>query len=61
MATVGIREDDAYLHLLPLFHIADLAIAFSVMHAGGKNVLMAKFDPELALQLIEQERITTIR
>ena len=59
MATVGIREDDAYLHLLPLFHIADLAIAFSVMHAGGKNVLMAKFDPELALRLIEQERITT--
>jgi long-chain acyl-CoA synthetase len=60
MATVGIREDDAYLHLLPLFHIADLAIAFSVMHAGGKNVLMAKFDPELALQLIEKEKITTI-
>ena len=60
MATVGLREDDSYLHLLPLFHIADLALSFSVMHAGGKNVIMAKFDPELALQLIEKERITTI-
>lgn len=60
LATVGIKEDDAYLHLLPLFHIADLALAFSVMHAGGKNVLMTKFDPELALQLIEKEKITTI-
>lgn len=60
MATVGLREENAYLHLLPLFHIADLALAFSIMHAGGKNVLMPKFDPELALQLIEKEKITTI-
>lgn len=60
IATVGIREEDSYLHLLPLFHIADLALAFSIMHAGGKNVIMPKFDPELALQLIEKERITTI-
>jgi acyl-CoA synthetase (AMP-forming)/AMP-acid ligase II len=60
MATMGLRENDAYLHLLPLFHIADLALAFSTMHAGGKNVLMTKFDPELALKLIEKEKITTI-
>jgi acyl-CoA synthetase (AMP-forming)/AMP-acid ligase II len=60
MAVMGLREEDSYLHLLPLFHIADLALSFSVMHAGGKNVLMAKFDPENALQLMEKERITTI-
>lgn len=60
MATVGLREEDAYLNLLPLFHIADLALAFSVMHAGGKNVLMPRFDPEVALELIEKERITVI-
>ncbi len=60
MATVGIGENDAYVHLLPLFHIADLALAFAIMHAGGKNVLMTKFDPELALKIIEIEKITTI-
>jgi acyl-CoA synthetase (AMP-forming)/AMP-acid ligase II len=60
MATMGLNEDDSYLHLLPLFHIADLALSFSVLHAGGKNVLMSKFDPEHALQLIEKEKITTI-
>jgi acyl-CoA synthetase (AMP-forming)/AMP-acid ligase II len=58
MATMGLREDDSYLHMLPLFHIADLALSFAVMHAGGKNVLMTKFDPELALQSIEKEKIT---
>jgi len=60
MAVMGLEEQDSYLHLLPLFHIADLALSFSVMHAGGKNVLMPKFDSEAALQLIEKERITTI-
>lgn len=60
IATVGLREEDSYLHLLPLFHIADLALAFSIMHAGGKNVIMPRFDPELALQIIEKEKITTI-
>jgi long-chain acyl-CoA synthetase len=60
MAVMGLREEDSYLHLLPLFHIADLALSFSVMHAGGKNVLMTKFDPQLSLQLIEKEKITTI-
>jgi len=60
MAAMGLREDDSYLHMLPLFHIADLALSFAVMHAGGKNVLMTKFDPEVALQFIEKERITTI-
>lgn len=60
IAVMGLREGDAYLHLLPLFHIADLALSFSVMHAGGKNVIMTRFDPELALQLIEKEKITII-
>ena len=60
MAVMGLREEDSYLHLLPLFHIADLALSFSVLHAGGKNVLMTKFDPESALQLMEKEKITTI-
>ena len=59
MATMGLREGDSYLHMLPLFHIADLALSFAVMHAGGKNVLMTKFDPELALELVEKEKITT--
>jgi long-chain acyl-CoA synthetase len=60
IATLGLREADSYLHLLPLFHIADLILAFSIMHGGGKNVIMPRFDPNLALQIIEKEKITTI-
>ena len=60
IAALGLGERDSYLHLLPLFHIADLVLSFSIMHAGGKNVLMTRFDPDLALQLIEKEEITAI-
>ena len=60
ISTLGLGEKDSYLHLLPLFHIADLVLAFSIMHAGGKNVIMPRFDPELALQIIEKEKITAI-
>jgi fatty-acyl-CoA synthase len=60
MVTLGIKKDDAYIHLLALFHIADLGLASTVLHDGGKNLLMPEFDPELAFQLIEKERITSI-
>ena len=49
IASLGLGEEDSYLHLLPLFHIADLALSFAIMHAGGKNVIMPRFDPDLAL------------
>ena len=29
------------------------------MHAGGKNVVVERFDPELVLKLIQQEKGTT--
>jgi acyl-CoA synthetase (AMP-forming)/AMP-acid ligase II len=51
--------DDCHICILPLFHIAGLAMAMGVMHVGGKNVILERFDPELAVQLIEKEKGTT--
>jgi len=48
--------DDCHICILPLFHIAGLAMALGVMHMGGKNVIVERFDPELTLQLIEKEK-----
>ena len=60
MAVMGIQEDWVHLAMLPLFHIAGLGMAMHVMHAGGTNVIMRKFDAREAAQLIERERVTTI-
>jgi long-chain acyl-CoA synthetase len=55
----GLGPDDCHLCILPLFHIAGLAQAMTTMQAGGKNVLLDRFDPELTLRLIEKEKGTT--
>lgn len=50
--------DSVYLMPAPMYHAAALRWAISVLRLGGTVVAMERFDPELALQLIEKERIT---
>jgi len=60
MATLGLTARDTYLNMLPLFHITGLNLALSVMHAGGLNVIMERFDPEGALAWTESEHVTLL-
>ncbi len=53
-------DQSSYLLSVPLFHVTGcLAVMLSNTAAGGKLVMMHRFDPERALTLIERERITT--
>ncbi|MCY3970005.1 MAG: AMP-binding protein, partial [Acidobacteria bacterium] len=45
---------------LPLFHIAALGHLLSVFHAGGANVITAKYDAAQAVELIDRHAITMI-
>jgi acyl-CoA synthetase (AMP-forming)/AMP-acid ligase II len=56
----GLGPEDSFICILPLFHIAALSMAMAVMHAGGKNVLIDRFDPETTLRLIEKEKGTSL-
>ena len=56
--TMGLTADDAYLDMLPLFHITGMNLSLSVMHVGGKNVVMEKFDEDQSLLETERERVT---
>lgn len=50
----------ACLLVVPLFHVTGCqAITLPLLAMGGKLVFIQKWDPELAMQLIERERITT--
>ena len=60
MACMGLSERDCNLLALPLFHVAALNSALAVMHAGGANVLMSRFDPQLAVRLIDQHGVTWV-
>jgi long-chain acyl-CoA synthetase len=60
MAFWGNLADEVYLHLLPLFHIGALTLGFSLMHAGGRNVIMRRFNAQEGVNWIERERVSII-
>jgi acyl-CoA synthetase (AMP-forming)/AMP-acid ligase II len=60
IATLGLTSRDAYLNMLPLFHITGLNLALSAMHAGGLNVIMDRFDAQRAIEWIEKAQISLL-
>src|SRR5438876_3086231 len=60
MASIGYTPADRYLLALPLFHITALGGALAHMHAGAASVLVARFDAEEAVRLIDRHGITHV-
>jgi acyl-CoA synthetase (AMP-forming)/AMP-acid ligase II len=58
MAAFGLTPSDRYLVALPLFHITALGTALAHLHAGGACVVVARFDPDEAVRLIDRHRVT---
>lgn len=48
----------AYLAAGPLFHIATFMAASATLHMGGANVIAARVDARILLELIQNERCT---
>lgn len=47
-------------NILPLFHIMGLNMALAVLQAGGRNVILEKFDPVQTLDLIQSRKISLL-
>ena len=60
IAIMGLTREESYLNILPLFHIAGMFGSLVMMHVGGRNVMIPKFDPKAAGKMIDQEKITLI-
>ncbi len=57
---LGFTAADRYLLALPLFHITALGNLLAHLHAGGACVLVARYDAEEAVRLIDAHRITHV-
>jgi acyl-CoA synthetase (AMP-forming)/AMP-acid ligase II len=55
----GFGPDAVYLSPAPLYHAAPLRFTMGIHRVGGTVIVMERFDPEEALQLIERYRVTT--
>jgi acyl-CoA synthetase (AMP-forming)/AMP-acid ligase II len=60
MACMGLSETDCNLLALPLFHIAALNSGLAVMHAGGANIVMSRYDADQAVRLIDEHQVTFV-
>jgi acyl-CoA synthetase (AMP-forming)/AMP-acid ligase II len=57
-AWLGWGDGSVYLSPAPLYHAAPIAWSMGVQRMGGTVVLMERFDPERALQLVEEHSVT---
>ena len=57
-AAFGFGEETVYLSPAPLYHAAPLHYNMMTLYQGGTTIIMEKFEPERALQLIEEHRVT---
>ncbi len=55
-----IDSTQAYLNILPLFHVMGVNMGLAALQAGGKNVILEKFDPEKTLELIQDQKVNLI-
>ena len=58
VAELGLRDHDHWLHVAPLFHLADAWATFAITWVGGKHVVAPDFDPSEVLRTIQAERVT---
>jgi acyl-CoA synthetase (AMP-forming)/AMP-acid ligase II len=57
-ALFGATADSVYLSPAPLYHAAPLRFCMAFQRLGAAVVVMDRFDPEAALQLIERHQVT---
>jgi len=54
----SLDHSKAYLNILPLFHIMGVNVGLAMFMAGGKNVILEKFNPQQSLDLIQEQKVS---
>jgi acyl-CoA synthetase (AMP-forming)/AMP-acid ligase II len=60
MRSWSLTADDVNLGVLPLFHVAGLAMLLAAQYAGGASIILPKFDAGVALDAIHRQRVTML-
>jgi long-chain acyl-CoA synthetase len=53
-----LRERDVFLHVAPMFHLADFPMILSAASSGVTQVALCRFEPRLLCETIARERVT---
>jgi len=58
IAELKLDDNDNWIHIAPLFHLADAWATFAITWVGGKHIMIRDFDPSLILSLMQHENAT---
>ena len=56
--TLSFREDDRWLHVAPMFHLADAWACYSITNVGGTHVFLPGFTPVGFMETVQRARVT---
>jgi len=58
IAEFKLDDHDNWIHVAPLFHLADAWATFAITWVGGKHIIAPDFEPSSILSLMEKEEVT---
>jgi fatty-acyl-CoA synthase len=58
IAEIHLTDRDVWVHVAPLFHLADAWATWAVTWVGGTHVLVREFDAKAVLEIIQREKVT---
>lgn len=58
IAELHLTDSDVWIHVAPLFHLADAWATWAITWVGGTHILVKEFDPRIVLETIEREKVT---
>jgi acyl-CoA synthetase (AMP-forming)/AMP-acid ligase II len=58
ISELGLSSKDRWLHVSPMFHLADAWAVWSATKVGAAHVMVPSFEPKEVLQAIEKHKVT---
>ncbi len=58
IAEIQLTDCDVWIHVAPLFHLADAWATWAITWVGGTHIMVRDFEPKKVLEMIEKERVT---
>ncbi len=58
IAEIHLTDGDVWIHVAPLFHLADAWATWAVTWVGGTHVLLREFEVRGVLETIQREKVT---
>jgi len=60
-AALNGNDSEVHLYTVPLFHVNSWGAPHIMTLAGGRHVMIKRFDPATVMELIERERVTRLQ